>query len=473
MVAREIRNWFGDIVSHPAVVVEPETVEEIVAIMRDRERYPAPVRAVGSNHSVTRCGTADGGTLVSMRKFKRILSIGGDTVTAQAGALYIDVAKVLQKRGLQFHANVEIGNVSIGSAACSGTKDSSMPGEHGSVNSYACGVKMVLPSGELIEITEEQPEFLQAVRSSYGLLGIVYEATFKVRPLRSMAVYHETYSLDGFERRLPELVARGESMMMYMSPFLDLITVEYRRYREDGDPAKASRWQWKMRNFLWERFGPLVSYGARRWIPTPRLQYLLIDTFHRLIHYGIEKLVRGDNTIATDQMVRFLPAEATNIKYTFGIWAFAEEGYSPKLREYFAFCREYYERTGYRADLFSVGYRISQDASSLFNFAYDGPVMTFDPVSTGNPGWAEFVVAYNQLASRLGGAPLFNQSDSLTRPQVEKAFGERIHRFRTYLERCDPAGRMLNPYFRELLWDDGGDRTQGPGLRETALIADS
>jgi len=47
---------------------------------------------------------------------------------------------------------------------------------------------MVTASGDIVEVTEKQPELLQAMRSSYGLLDIVYEATFRVTPLRSMAV---------------------------------------------------------------------------------------------------------------------------------------------------------------------------------------------------------------------------------------------------------------------------------------------
>jgi len=78
-------------------------------------------------------------------------------------------------------------------------------------------------------------------------------------------------------------------------------------------------------------------------------------------------------------------------------------------------------------------------------------VMTFDPVSTGNPGWEKFLTAYNELCSSLGGVPLFNQTNLLTRPQVDKAFGDRIATFDSYRRRFDPTDRLLNDYFRKLL----------------------
>src|SRR5262245_54102534 len=99
-VSPTVHHWFGAIESHPRVVVEVDSVDEIVAIVKDHENYPSPVRAVGSNHSTTPCGVAEGGTLIVTRHMERIIEIRGDTVTAQAGALYIDVNHELRRHKL-------------------------------------------------------------------------------------------------------------------------------------------------------------------------------------------------------------------------------------------------------------------------------------------------------------------------------------------------------------------------------------
>jgi UDP-N-acetylenolpyruvoylglucosamine reductase len=446
----QVHNWFGDITSSPYVVTQPESVEDLIAILEDTEKYPSPVRAVGSNHSTTHCGAADNGTLVDMRKMNRILDIRSDAVTVQAGALYIDVAKELQKHNLQFYVNVEIGNLTIGSAACAGTKDGSMPGEFGQVCSYACAIKMVTPSGEIVEVTEEQPELLQAMRSSYGLFGIIYEVTFRVRPLQSMAVYHQVYSLDAFNKQLPVLKARGEAMTMYISPFLNTITVEFRRYRQDENPQEASWWQWKLRNFAWQKIAPYFSYGVTKYVPLKALRYFLIDRFYQLISIIMVSVVRGKNTIPVDKMLRY-PEKAANNKFTFSIWTFREEEYPRILRDYFQFCRDYYRTTGYRCNMLDAGYRVNEDSSSLLSYSSGGTVLTIDPVSTGNPGWEGFLVAYNEFCSRHGGVPLFNQTNLLTRPLVDKAFGDRLNTFKDYRDHFDPTGRLLNDSFKELL----------------------
>jgi len=447
-MASTVTNWFGNIVSHPAVIVEAASVADIVAVMKDRGRYPSPVRAVGSNHSTSPCGTADSGTLIKMSKMKAI-DIGADTVTAQGGAIYIDIAKELEKRNLQFYVNTEIGSLSAGSAACCGTKDASMPGEFGQVNSYITRIKMVLPSGDLLEVTDDQPELMQTVRSSYGTFGVVYETTFRVRPIVPMAVRHQTFTLEDFAARLPELKARGESMMYYIFPFDNLITVEFRRYNP-GAAGPPNRIAWPLRNYMWANAGPLFCSQVEKDIADKDVRYGVINGFCAVWRYKLENLVKGDNTVATDQIIRY-PAVADNSRYTFSLSAFPESAYGSVLAKYFDFCKQYYKQTGYRTNMLNVGYWISQDRSSLLSYSYDGPMMTIDPVSTGNPGWTEFLIAYNDFCSAHAGVPLFNQTDAITPAQVQAALGDRLKTFAAARKNYDPAGRLLNAYFREML----------------------
>ena len=100
-----------------------------------------------------------------------------------------------------------------------------------------------------------------------------------------------------------------------------------------------------------------------------------------------------------------------------------------------------------------VGYRIEQDDSSLFSYTYDGRVLTIDPVSTGAPGWRDFLDAYNEFCSEHDGKPLLNQSWGLKPHHIRKAFGDRVEKFEEYRKRLDPNERLLNSYFRVLLQD--------------------
>jgi FAD binding domain len=420
--------------------------------MRDPETYPSPVRAVGSNHSTSECGTASNGTLVRMRSMDRILEIDAEamTVTVQPGALLIDVAKELEKHGLQMYVHIELGNLSLGAGALSTTKDASMPGEYGQVSSYAIRIRMVSPSGELIEFNEDDPELLQAARLSYGLFGIVYEVTYKVQKLQAMRVYHERYRFDDFCERLPELKARGESMMLYIAPFEDQITVEFRTYQPDRTPDLHNRRTWKIRNLVWKTIAPGFAHFCSIHLPFNPIRYGLVSLQSRILLRALVRLIHQDDSVPGDQCIRYAPVGGKS-RYTFGIWVFCEETYVSVLKGYREFVRDYYRKTGYRPDLLHTGYRVAQDQSSLLSYTFDCGVMSVDPVCTPREGWEEFIVAYNEFSSSHGGFPLFNQTKSLARHQVRRAYGDRIDRFMAFRKRFDPGERLLSPFFRELL----------------------
>jgi FAD/FMN-containing dehydrogenase len=449
MAAPTITNWFGDLVSHPKVVVDATSVDDIVKVLKDPGRYPSPVRAIGSNHSTAPVGVAEGGTLIRMSGMNRILEIGTDTVTVQAGAILLDIAHELEKHGLQFYVNTEIGSLSVGSAACAGTKDASMPGEFGQVGSYITRIKMVLASGDLLEVTDDQPELMQQVRSCYGTFGIVYEATYAVRKIIPMAVRHETFSLKDFLERLPELKTSGESLMYYMFPFEDLITVEFRHYNPEatGDPERHI---WPIRNYLWAKAGPVFCSQVEANIADRDIRYKVINGFCAMWRFKLENLIRSDNTVATDQIIQYPPV-ADASRYTFSLWAFPEESYPTVLPQYFDFCRKYDAEKHYRNNMLYVGYRIMKDQQALLSYSWDGNVMTIDPVSTANPGWNDFLPAYNQFCSDHGGIPLPNQTPQVTRAQLEKGLGDRWSQFAEARKTFDPGNRLLNDYFREML----------------------
>ncbi|HEY2466569.1 MAG TPA: FAD-binding oxidoreductase [Terracidiphilus sp.] len=449
MATNTVTNWFGNIVSHPSVIVDANSVEDIVAVLKDPVKYPSPVRAVGSNHSTAPCGVADSGTLIRM-KMNQILSIGPDSLTVQADAVHLDMAKALAAKNLQFYVNTEIGSLSAGSASCAGTKDASFAGEYGQVGSYVTGVKMVLPSGDLLEVTEDaQPDLMQKVRSSYGLFGIVYEVTYKVKPLTPMHVHHTTYSIADFVAALPDLKALGYSMMYYIFPFDDKITVEFRKYNPGatGEPNHAA---WALRNHIWGTSGPKFGHDTEQNVSIPSIRYGIIDAFNAAWRLQLESIVSSDYTIPSDQIIQYPPV-SNDSRYTFSLFAFPEEEFPAALTSFCKFCTDYYAQKGYRSNLLYVGYRIAQDQKSLLSYSYDGTVMTLDPVSTANPGWDDFLVAYNQFCVNLNGKPLLNQTPGLTAAILQGAYGERMATLEATRKQYDPQGRLLNAYFRGLL----------------------
>jgi len=269
-----------------------------------------------------------------------------------------------------------------------------------------------------------------------------------------MSVNHSLYDLDTFIEQLPVLKSRGDSMMMYISPFTNTIVAEFRRYRPDENPQNATHWQWKLRNFFWKVLAPFYSYIMTKYVQCLCLRYWLIDTFICLVNYILIFVLNGSNTISPDQIIRY-PEVANNCtKYTYSFWAFPEEDYPNVLRDYFKFCNDYYQLTGYRTNMMNLGYRVTQDTNSLLSYSFNGPVISLDPAissGAGIEGWDKFLDAFNQFSAQHKGVPILNQTKSITRSQVERAFGERLVSFEAYRKTFDPTGRLFNEYFIDLL----------------------
>ena len=133
----------------PQQVVRPKTVEEIQEVLRDTARFPSPVRAMGSCHSLTPCVATDG-TIIDMKGMNRVIEIdeANKTFTAQAGLQFVEASDALRERDLQFMTNIEIGNMTLGSAATCHTKDALDGIEFGQVGTYVTRIKWVTPTGD-------------------------------------------------------------------------------------------------------------------------------------------------------------------------------------------------------------------------------------------------------------------------------------------------------------------------------------
>jgi hypothetical protein len=133
------------------------------------------------------------------------------------------------------------------------------------------------------------------------------------------------------------------------------------------------------------------------------------------------------------------------------MWAFPETDFPRLLGEYFAFSKSHYKQHRYRCNVVNGASRIHQDRGSLFSVSHGGPMFTLEPSSTGERGWDEFLMDFNDFAAKLGGTPTFNQTRALRPEHVNQAFGDRLKLFRALRHRADPLNRLRNSYFAYLL----------------------
>lgn len=448
-VHKVFRNWDGNVVSHPRVVVQPQSAKQIMQIIANAKTFPGPVRAVGANQSPTRCAVADEGTLVDMRKFDRIVRIENDRVTVQAGVLYKDLARRLYESGLQLPVDVDFGNFTMGSAACGQIKGLAAFGQSSLLSSYMTAARMITPTGRELTVTGDKGDLIRVVRSSYGLMGLVYEATFEVIPLQNRYVEFSRYSLDDFVGRFPEISETGEPCRFHMFPFRDAIIVE--KWKTISTDAGHRDRFWKSLNWLDVYAIRGFAYLLKKMPVGSRMRYRLLDAATLRLQDARSRLT---NRVAVDSraFIKPYPEKAKPwTRFAYCSWAFPAMSYDIVLDAYFHFCRDYFDLHRYRTDLPTAGCRIEQDSASFFSPSLSGTVFTIEPMASDASGWSDFLIDFNDFCSRHGGVPFFNQTPALTPQQVRNSFGERMNSFRLLRHKVDPTNRLANPFFQELL----------------------
>jgi hypothetical protein len=449
----QIVNYDGSITVSPQQVIYPDTVEEIQAILRDSSVYPGPVRAMGSYHSLTPCASSDG-TIINMSRMAQVIAIDSAnfTFTAQAGLQIIDASRALRDHGLQLMLNIEIGNMTLGSAACCHSKDALDGIEFGQVSSYVTQIKWVTPAGELAQASEtDNPDLLHMMRSSYGLCGVIYEVTLRVKPIEAL---HFTY----LPRPVDELTQAEVDNILDTSEGLICWTLGrtaiFQQRHRITDPGILSTLQADVRRTLWNYEAAHVGQLIDRFIADKSLRdaaqqadfdaaKLLFSTLH---------LADGITLLAPNKIIDYHNTPPT-ARYAFTFWAFPRSAWLDTLRAYLDFTDQHFKATGFRCNMPLGAYHILRDSSSLLSYTQDEEIFSIDPIhaSTDNTAWHYFLQQFNEFAFQRNGIPLLNQSPFVERKHVEAAWGQRWFQFSAAVRAMDPHGRMLNPYFAALL----------------------
>ena len=452
-VTTTITNYDGGVVTTPQQVVVPANVQDLQAVLRDTERYPSPVRAMGSFHSLTPC-PATTGTVVRMERMSRVIDIDRQamTVTAEAGLQIGQLAAALRREGLQLVLNIEIGNATIGSLACCHSKDAMDGVEHGQVCSYVTRIRWIDPSGELQEASEEtDPDLLYLVRSSNGLCGVCYEVTLRIKPLEIIKFDYAIHDSRSLTQQHIDQVARGNQAMVCWT--IGHTTVIQTRNRAD---RLQRAWLARLRYLAWTQVGALVGRNIRRWTPPGAVRDVVERAWlgcERLVYRGLSG-IGGFSLYGPDKIMNYKETPPS-ARYAFTFWAFPFDRWAENLHAYLDFSDAHFQRYGFRCNMPLGSYFIKKDVSSVLSYTHDGDVLSLDPIHSyrkeDEEQWHRFLREFNAWAYARGGIPLLNQSPFVERDHVVAAYGARWQQFSDWVAKVDPSHRMRNEFFAGLL----------------------
>ena len=442
-VARKVVGRRAYTGSQPAENIQPATPNELATVLSDRARFPSPVRAVGANSSTTRCTAAIGGTLIDMSGMNRILRLTDTEVTVQPGISLPELAEALAEKGLELAGGFDLAHRSVGGAVCAAGLEAAVPADGGQLATHAMRMKLITPQGRKISVGEKSRDLLSVLRLSYGLLGVIYEVTLRVRPIRGFSVYSNKLEFESFARTLPQILAANAGVRLCMLPFRNRIYVEMRRA---GSKAAGHRLSWRFRDWACYSALPDLARSMARTVPFRKLRYPLIDGFSEATQTLVSNTLSKAGSNSAEQSGRFRKLDL-NKRFTYTTWAFPAAGFDVVAMAYRDFCTEYYQRTGFRCDMPTIGFRLNHDRSALLSPSFDGPLFTLSPLCVAAEEWEDFVLDFADFAESHGGVPLFNQTKGATSELVSRTFAKRLGFFNKVRKQLDPHDRLLNQYF--------------------------
>ena len=419
-----LANWNSSAFSEPLHDEKPKDADALAAIIRNGN-FPSPVRAAGHFHSLNRCIEADGGTQVRMDHFDRIsIDPANHRVTVGAGVSLLRIAEALLP-DFQLPVMPEIGNATAGSIACCGTKDSSLGSGPGQVSSTVEAITYLDEAGQRHSVTEQSdPPRLKLLRSSYGLVGVIVEVTFRIEPAKVVLFDYQPLPANPLPS-LAEVRGGADGFLAFLEPYNNKLIVERRTLDPENRPITTlDRLQCQFRSFLWETGGSLLASAVRR-LRTPLLPpgnpfRTLLDPSRLLQDLLDDSLVVALDPLQfrarrADTMIDFGGTRSHYFDFTF--WAFPASSWATVVPDYLQFCDA--RKEIFRPSLPTEIYSISRDDRALLSVSSDEDVFTLDMVhhrgdGPFDPRWISLNQEFNEFAARRGGRPLLNQTKELT-----------------------------------------------------------
>ena len=180
----------------PDAVARPESIEEVIEVMRKATADSTPVTCAGAQTSTTGASITDTGILLSLRSLDRIAPVdaAARSIVVGAGALVGDIKRMAAASGLLFAPDPTSEEESTigGAIACNASGARTF--KYGATRQHVNALKVVMANGEQRTFRRSNLEKntvgyafahdpIDWFIGSEGTLGIVVEAELSLLPL--------------------------------------------------------------------------------------------------------------------------------------------------------------------------------------------------------------------------------------------------------------------------------------------------
>jgi FAD/FMN-containing dehydrogenase len=234
----QIRNWAGNVAFEVAQRVRPQSVDELVQLLRANAQRGQRSKAAGAGYSRSEIIETTG-TQIDMSAF-RVLEVSGPErgwVRVGAGIRIAELCRFLAQQGLGL-----LNQPSVAELGCVGAMAT---GSHGSglaaaLASRAVRIQLVDGRGRLHELSRDTGgDVFRACAVGLGLMGVITEVTMEVVAAFAVEEVTERWSIErAFDEQLCKRAAEDDYHQYYWLPHTEQALV-FRRNRVSAAPEGA------------------------------------------------------------------------------------------------------------------------------------------------------------------------------------------------------------------------------------------
>ncbi|MEV6944573.1 D-arabinono-1,4-lactone oxidase [Streptomyces sp. NPDC051172] len=425
------RNWGGNVTARPAREVEPASVEELSAAIRQAAQDGLTVKAVGTGHSFTSIAATDG-VLIRPQLLTGIRKIDRDamTVTVEAGTPLKRLNMALAREGLSLTNMGDIMEQTVSGATSTGTHGTGR--ESASIAAQIKGLELVTADGSVLTCSEkENSDVFAAARIGLGALGIVTAITFAVEPIFLLTAREEPMPFDRVLAEFDELWAENEHFEFYWFPHTGSTNTK-RNNRSAGPEKPVSR----LAGWFEDEFLSNGVFQVAQWVG--RAAPATVPTIAQISSKALSARTYTDipyKVFTSPRRVRFVEME----------YAVPREALAETLRE----LKTMMDRSGLRVS-FPVEVRTAPaDDITLSTASGRDSAYVAVHMFRGTPYQAYFTAA-ERIFTAHEGRPHWGKvhtRDAEYFSGVYPRFGE----FTALRDRLDPDRRFQNDYLRRVL----------------------
>ncbi|MGM9986926.1 MAG: D-arabinono-1,4-lactone oxidase [Bacillaceae bacterium] len=421
-------NWSESVQFCPNKIAYPESIDEVIELVKEANIHKQGIRVVGSAHSFTPLIETKE-VLVSLDKLQGIIHIDKNSKVAEvwAGTKLYELSELLFQRGYALENMGDINVQSVAGALLTGTHGTGA--SFGILATQIVEMTVVTGNGEVLTCSCEENEFIfHGLAVSFGMLGIVVKMKLKVVEATPFLLKSVKMTVEDVLSSLPTLKEENKHFEFYFFPYGD--GVQVKAMNPTDQMPKSLKWEKMKTNFIENT----VFYGLSEMCRLSPSMTTSISKLSSNLVAVFEYIGYSHELFATERKVKF-----NEMEYSIPVDKIEEV--IRRIREVIKEkkCQVHFpiECRFVKGDLFWLSPAYRRDSAYIAVHMYKGME------------YKEYFREMETIFQEVGGRPHWAKLHTMDHEQLIERY-PRLPEFMELRKKLDKNGIFMNEYLRKV-----------------------